>query len=527
MPSSARCCASRIWSSRSTRWIWSTTRPSASPSWSRSSAQFAGKLDVADITYIPISALCGDNVVEPSERLSWYDGPTLLGHLEEVEVSYDHPDEVPARFPVQWVVKPAVGDYRGYAGQLASGALRTGEEVVVLPGGRRTRIAAIDTFDGELEEAVAPLSVTLRLEDEIDVARGELICHPDAAPSVGRELEADLCWMGEAPLRPGGRYAIKHTSRNASAIVDTLHDRVDVHTLERRTGAGRARAQRHRAGVAAHERSAGVRRVSVQPAHRELHPDRRVDQRHGRRRDGPGRSGSRLRRVPAPLPRSPEGRLDVSGQQVEIELVGVVGIERIEAESPPPGPSRCVERCHYDSPACRFFVELGCRRENMGRERGPDSKARVVAIDREPSQQQRRHRIRRTLCEHTRSGGSVDPGHRDACVPDHDIVAVGDDPGGRGVSVAASARRTGAATRREPARRCRSGPGHAGSGQAAPAGGAQSIQRNLRLRRIELASRSLTAAGRSSASVNAAAASRDRRMLERSARISSALEAAA
>ena len=195
--------------------------------------RFAGKLDVADITYIPISALCGDNVVERSERLSWYDGPTLLGHLEEVEVSYDHPDEVPARFPVQWVVKPAVGDYRGYAGQLASGALRTGDEVVVLPAGRRTRIAAIDTFDGELEEAVAPLSVTLRLEDELDVARGELICHPDSAPTVGRELDADLCWMGEATLRPGARYAIKHTSRNASAIVNVLHDRVDVHTLER------------------------------------------------------------------------------------------------------------------------------------------------------------------------------------------------------------------------------------------------------------------------------------------------------
>jgi bifunctional enzyme CysN/CysC len=196
-------------------------------------AEFAGKLDVADITYVPISALHGDNVVERSDRLDWFGGPTLLEHLEEVEVSYDHPDDVPARFPVQWVIKPAVGDYRGYAGQLASGALRAGDEVVVLPGGRRTRIAAIDTYDGELEEALAPLSVTLRLEDELDVSRGELICHPGSAPVVGRELDADVCWMGEAPLRPGGRYAIKHTSRTATAIVDTLHDRVDVHTLER------------------------------------------------------------------------------------------------------------------------------------------------------------------------------------------------------------------------------------------------------------------------------------------------------
>jgi bifunctional enzyme CysN/CysC len=201
-------------------------------------AGFAAKLGVADVTYIPISALRGDNVVERSERLAWHTGPTLLGYLEEVEVSYDHPDEVPARFPVQWVVKPAIGDYRGYAGQLASGALRTGDEIVVLPGGRRTRIAAIDTFDGELDEAVAPLSVTLRLEDELDVSRGELICHPDAAPEVARELEADLCWMGEAPLRPGARYAIKHTSRTATAIVDVLVDRVDVHTLARESGPG-------------------------------------------------------------------------------------------------------------------------------------------------------------------------------------------------------------------------------------------------------------------------------------------------
>jgi len=196
-------------------------------------AGFAEKLGLDDVTYIPISALRGDNVVERSALLDWYDGPTLLGYLEEVEVAYDHPDDVPARFPVQWVVRPAIGDYRGYSGQLASGALRLGDEVLVLPGGRRTRIAGIDTFDGPLDEAVAPLSVTLRLEDELDVCRGELICHPDTAPSVGRELSADLCWMGDAPLRAGGRYAIKHTSRGASAIIDTLHDRVDVHTLER------------------------------------------------------------------------------------------------------------------------------------------------------------------------------------------------------------------------------------------------------------------------------------------------------
>jgi bifunctional enzyme CysN/CysC len=196
-------------------------------------AGFAAKLDVADVTYIPISALEGDNVVSASERLEWYDGPPLLEHLEQVEVAYDHPYDRPARFPVQWVIKPAIGDYRGYAGQLASGALRTGDEIVVLPGGQRTRIAAIDTFDGDLEEAVAPLSLTLRLEDELDVSRGELICRADEQPLVARELEADICWMSDAPLRPGARYAIKHTTRSASAIIDELHDSIDVHTLER------------------------------------------------------------------------------------------------------------------------------------------------------------------------------------------------------------------------------------------------------------------------------------------------------
>ena len=208
-------------------------------------AEFAAKLDSgADTVYMPMSALEGDNVVERGQRMSWYEGPTLLELLEGVEVAYDHPYDRPARFPVQWVVRPATGaggaggvpgaeDYRGYAGQLASGALRKGEEVVVLPGGGRTRIKAIDTYDGELDEAVAPMSLTLRLEDELDISRGELICRPGEAPTVSRELEADVCWLNEEPLRPGGRYVIKHTTRSATAVVDELRDFVDVHTLER------------------------------------------------------------------------------------------------------------------------------------------------------------------------------------------------------------------------------------------------------------------------------------------------------
>jgi small GTP-binding protein len=212
--------------------------------------------DASTIHYIPISALEGDNVVERSKRMPWYDSPPLLELLEEVEVAYDHPHETPARFPVQWVIRPAssangpasgandsaaganvaangANDYRGYAGQLASGALRKGDELLVLPSGGRTRIAAIDTYDGELDEAVAPMSLTLRLEDELDVSRGELLCHPEQAPAVARELEADVCWLNEQPLRTGGRYLVKHTTRQAMAVVDELCDRVNVHTLER------------------------------------------------------------------------------------------------------------------------------------------------------------------------------------------------------------------------------------------------------------------------------------------------------
>jgi sulfate adenylyltransferase large subunit len=187
-----------------------------------------------DIAYIPMSALNGDNVVDRSEQMSWYEGPTLLELLEDVEVAYDHPYDRPARFPVQWVIRPAQGsDYRGYAGQVASGAFRVGDEVVVLPAGQRTSIATIDTYDGELAEALAPMSVTLRLADELDISRGETICRPEQAPTVARELEADICWMTDAPLRPGGRYLIKQTTNSVTAIVDELRDHVDVHSLER------------------------------------------------------------------------------------------------------------------------------------------------------------------------------------------------------------------------------------------------------------------------------------------------------
>ncbi len=209
----------------------------------RIAADFSGwlaKLDIHDVTFIPISALHGDNVVQRSENMSWYEGPSLLYHLEHVHVASDRNLRDP-RFPVQWVVRPMSDDhhdYRGYAGEVASGVLRTGDEVVVLPSGRTTRIAAIDTFEGELDEAYPPLSVTLRLEDDIDVSRGDMICRPENRPTEAREVDAMVCWMSERPLSPSARYRIKHTTRTALAKVDEVRYRIDVNSLHRDTDAG-------------------------------------------------------------------------------------------------------------------------------------------------------------------------------------------------------------------------------------------------------------------------------------------------
>ncbi len=195
---------------------------------------FASELDFTEITFIPVSALDGDNVVDRSERTPWYDGRSLLEHLETVEVASDRNLEE-LRLPVQWVIRPQTAehhDYRGYAGRLASGMLAPGDEVVVLPSGHRTRVEAVDGADGELERAYPPMSVTVRLEDDIDVSRGDLIADPDSAPEPVRELTADVCWMADAPLAPRGRYALKHTTRTVRAIVDEVQTRVDVHTLE-------------------------------------------------------------------------------------------------------------------------------------------------------------------------------------------------------------------------------------------------------------------------------------------------------
>ena len=197
---------------------------------------FAMKLEAPDLTTIPISALHGDNIVSRSANTPWYDGPSLLHHLEHVHIASDR-NLVDVRFPVQFVIRPQstqVTDYRGYAGQVASGVLKPGDEVMVLPSGFTTRIAAIDTADGPVEEAYPPMSVTVRLEDELDVSRGDLICRPHNQPAVAQDIEAMLCWMDETrPMTVGGKYAIKHTTRAARAVVRQLHYRLDVNTLHR------------------------------------------------------------------------------------------------------------------------------------------------------------------------------------------------------------------------------------------------------------------------------------------------------
>lgn len=205
---------------------------------------FAAKLDVPDLTAVPISALNGDNIVSRSENMPWYEGPSLLHHLERVHIASDR-NLVDVRFPVQYVIRPqstTVTDYRGYAGQVASGVLKPGDEVLVLPSGFTSRIAAVETADGPVPEAFPPMSVTVRLTDEIDISRGDMICRPHNAPAVAQDIEAMVCWMDETrPLQVGGRYAIKHTTRSARAIVRGLHYRLDINSLHRDESAGELR----------------------------------------------------------------------------------------------------------------------------------------------------------------------------------------------------------------------------------------------------------------------------------------------
>jgi bifunctional enzyme CysN/CysC len=198
---------------------------------------FAAKLELTDIEFIPISALLGDNVVDRSENMTWYGGAPLLYHLEHVHVASDR-NLVDVRFPVQWVIRPVEDKTRGYAGQVAAGVLRTGDEVYVVPSGATSRIASIEGPLGPLEEAVPPMSVVVRLEDELDISRGDMLCRPGNRPHRSRQLEAMVCWMTDEPVTTGKRLLLKHTTRWVTATVDDVRYRVDVETLHRDTAAG-------------------------------------------------------------------------------------------------------------------------------------------------------------------------------------------------------------------------------------------------------------------------------------------------
>ncbi|MBW3649283.1 MAG: GTP-binding protein [Actinobacteria bacterium] len=201
----------------------------------RQCSDFATRLEVADLTFVPVSALHGDNVVERSQNMPWYRGLPLLQHLEDVHIASDR-NLIDVRFPVQWIVRPmsdAYHDYRGYAGQVASGVVKVGDSVMVLPSGLATRIESIDTFDGPVEEAFAGMSVVLRLTDDLDISRGDMLCRPNNKPTVGQDVEAMVCWLIDRPLAPGAKYAVKHTTRWSRAVVRDLRYRLDINTLHR------------------------------------------------------------------------------------------------------------------------------------------------------------------------------------------------------------------------------------------------------------------------------------------------------
>ena len=196
---------------------------------------FSSKLDIQDIHYIPISALKGDNVVYRSEKMNWYQGLTLMYLLETIHIASDT-NHIDSRFAVQYVIRPQTEeyhDYRGYAGRIAGGIYRPGEEVMVLPSGFTTKIKSVDTFDGPVKEAFAPMSVTIVLEDNIDISRGDMIVRVNNQPKVSQDIEMMMCWMHEKKMIPGGKYAIMHTTKSAKCMVKEVKYKMNINTLSR------------------------------------------------------------------------------------------------------------------------------------------------------------------------------------------------------------------------------------------------------------------------------------------------------
>ena len=197
--------------------------------------EFSSKLNVPDIRFIPISALKGDNVVDKSEKTPWYKGSPLLYTLENVHLTNDH-NFVDSRFAVQYVIRPQTDeyhDYRGYAGRVASGVYKPGDEIIVLPSGFTSKIKSIDTHEGPVDEAFPPMSVTITLEHDIDISRGDMLVKPNNHPTISQDIEVMVCWMNDKPLNPNGRYKLRHTTRDVRCVIKDVRYKVDVNTLHR------------------------------------------------------------------------------------------------------------------------------------------------------------------------------------------------------------------------------------------------------------------------------------------------------
>ena len=196
---------------------------------------FATKLEIKDVRFIPISALNGDNVVDRSENMDWYDGSTLMHLLENIHIGSDQ-NHVDCRFPVQYVVRPQSEehpDYRGYAGRIEGGVFKPGDDVTILPSGFTSKIKSIDTFDGEVEEAFSPMSVCMTLEDDIDISRGDMLVRENNKPTIEQDIDVMICWMNDKEMIPRGKYTIRHTSQTARCIIKEVKYKMDINTLHR------------------------------------------------------------------------------------------------------------------------------------------------------------------------------------------------------------------------------------------------------------------------------------------------------
>ncbi|MDG2059994.1 MAG: sulfate adenylyltransferase subunit CysN [Flavobacteriales bacterium] len=196
---------------------------------------FATKLEIKDVRFIPISALNGDNVVDRSKNMDWYDGSTLMHLLENIHIGSDH-NHVDCRFPVQFVIRPQskeYPDYRGYAGRIEGGVFKPGDDVSLLPSGFTSKIKAIDTFDGEVNQAFSPMSVCITLEDDIDISRGDMIVRENNKPTIEQDIDVMICWMNEKKMMIRGKYTIRHTSQTARCIIKEVKYKMDINTLHR------------------------------------------------------------------------------------------------------------------------------------------------------------------------------------------------------------------------------------------------------------------------------------------------------